>query len=188
MKPREKWSKLGALATCGLALAAGWEFYNHSIRSLRKQETETLRDADDLRKRVEDAQQTIASIRTQEKDADRIRGELDRLQDILPAGSAMVSLPVLVKEHFARFGIAIPLIRLNTTQDEPRIPGYQRGFWSVALPIDDAGRNTTTMLLAVANLDTENSFIKVLDFAIRPDPENPDGRVGLLNLSAVIRN
>jgi hypothetical protein len=187
MELGKKWKRLGAVAVCGLALAASREFYGRSIAPLRQEETETLREIADLRERVESARKTIAEIREQEKDADRIRNELERIENDLPAGSAMVSVPALVSEHFARFGISVPLVRLNRTQDEPSIPGYGRGFWSVALPIDEAGRNIPILLVSVADLDQRNSFVRVLDFSIRPDPETPGGRIGTLNLTAVIR-
>jgi hypothetical protein len=93
----------------------------------------------------------------------------------------------MVKEHFARFDISVPLVRLNTIQEEPELPGFEHDYWSVALPITAEGRNIAAMLVAVAEFDQQNPFVKVLDFAIRPDPENPGGRVGLLNLTALIR-
>ena len=179
--------RLGGLAACALALVAGWGYYAHSIAPLRLREAEISREVGELRVRVADARKTIAGIQAQENDADRVRSELDRLRDELPAGSAMVWLPALLKGHFARAGIAVPVVRLNTTQDEPELPGYGRGYWSAALPIDGAGRNIRTMLAAVADLEEQQPFLRVLDFAIRPDPENPKGRVGLLNLGTLIR-
>lgn len=179
--------RLGGLAACALALLAGREYYAQSIAPLRLREMETMRGVEELRERIEDARKTIAEIRAQEKDADRVRVELARLREELPAGAATVALPALVKQHFARNEIAVPLIRLNTTQDEPELPGYEHGYWSAALPIDGEGRNIDAMLAAVAEIEPLHPFLRVLDFAIRPDPENPQGRVGLLNLGTLIR-
>jgi hypothetical protein len=81
----------------------------------------------------------------------------------------------------------VALVRLNTTRDEPNISGCERDFLSVALPIDDAGRNIPNVIAAVADLDQRNPFVRVLDFAIRADPENPARRVGSLNLAALIQ-
>lgn len=187
MEPEKTWMRLGGLAVCALALWSGREYHSRFIAPLSQREMETLREAGDLGERVASARKTIAEIRAQEKDADRVRSELKRLQDELPAGAATVELPALVKRHFASVGIAVPLVRLNTTLDEPELPGYAHDYWSVALPIDAAGRNIPSMLLAVADLDQQNAFVRVLDFSIRPDSENPDGRVGLLNLVALIR-
>lgn len=174
-------------ACCLVALAAGWGFYGLSIAPLAQQEAETRRIVSDLRERIESARKTINQVRAVEQNGGRIQAELERLQGNLPANSAIVSAPALVREHFARFGIAVSVVRLNTTQDEPAIPGHQRGFWSVALPLDAAGRNIVPLLLAVADLDQEKSGVRVLDFAIRQDPVNPGGRVGLLSFAALVR-
>jgi hypothetical protein len=186
MESAKTWSRPGTAGLCGLALVAGWAFYGLAIAPLEQRETAARRDAGDMRKRIEGARQKIKEVRQTEEDTARARGELKRMQDELPAGSAMISAPELVKEHFARSDIPVSLVRLNTTQDEPTIPGYVRGFWSVALPIDKEGRHIAPLLLAVADLDQPHSFFRVLDFAIRPDPENPDGRTGVLNVAAVI--
>ena len=121
------------------------------------------------------------------QEAERVRRELDRLYRELLAGSAMFSMPPLVREHFARFGIPVRLVRMNSTKDEPDIPGHERSFWSVALPIDEGGRNIFKMLLAVADLDQEKPFLRVIDFAIRPDPENPTARMASMNVSVLNR-
>lgn len=178
--------RLGGLAACALVLVTGREYYAHSIAPLRLQEADASREAGEFRERTENARKTIAEIRAQEADADRVRRELARLREELPAGAAEVALPTLVKEHFARNGIAVPVVRLNTTQDLPELPGYEHGYWSAAIPIDRAGRNIRTLLATVADLEQQNPFLGVLDFAIRPDPENPDGKVGLMNLRAII--
>jgi hypothetical protein len=187
MESAMTWTRTGTAGLCGLALAAVWAFHGLAIAPLDQREAAARRDAADLRERIEGARQKIKEVREIEEDTGRTRGELKRLQDELPAGSAMISAPALVKEHFERSGIAVSLVRLNTTQDEPNMPGYVRGFWSVALPIDEPGRTIAPLLLAVAELDQQHSFFRVLDFAIRPDPENPDGRIGVLNVAAVIQ-
>ena len=187
MENGRKWARNFGLLAAGMALLAGWDYQAALVAPLRAKESEDLRDVANLNERIAAAQKTIAEIQAKESGAGRIRGELIRLQDDLPAGSAMVTLPGLVKVHFGRSGIAVGLMRLNTTRDEPGSPGYQRHFWSLALPIDDAGRNITKMLLAVADLDREHPFLKVLDFAIRPDPEHPGGSMASLNVSTLIR-
>lgn len=176
---------LGGLVVCVVALAAGREFYLRSIAPLGQQETETLQAVEDLRGRVENARKTIGGVREQEKGAERVRSALDRLHDELPKGSPAVVVPTLVKEHFARFGIAVHLVRMNTTQDTPGLKGYSDHYFSVALPVDAAGRDVPKMLTAVADFDQQSRFVRVLDFSIRPDPENPGGRVGSLNLTAL---
>ena len=187
MKSRKTWVHLGLIATCGLALAVAWEYQGRFIAPLKQREAETLREVEDLSERLAGARTTMAEIQAQEHDADRVRSELERLREELPKGAAMVGLPEMVKEHFAKSGVSVPLIRLNTTQDFPDLPGYAHGYWSVALPIGDAGPKVTTMLLAVADLEQQDPFLRVLEFAIRPDPEKAGGWMGSLNLGTVIR-
>jgi hypothetical protein len=157
------------------------------LSPLREKEAVLQRDAANLSERIEKAKKTIAEVRAAEEGAAPIRQQLEKLQEDLPVGSTMVALPALVKAHFARAGVAVRLIRLNTTQNQPDIPGFERGFWSVALPIDENGRNVAKLLMAVTDLDRENPFIRILNFAIRPDPENPRERMASLNVTSLIR-
>ena len=187
MESSTKPIRIGAIVACALALGAGRDFYTRSISPLLQKESEIQRESDAVDERIENARLTIAKTRTLETNADKSRSELERLQDELPAGSPMVSMPALVGEHFTRHGLNAPLIRLNTTREEPKIPGYRRGYWSLAVPIDKDGANIPTLLSTIADLEQQYAFLRVLDFAIRPDPENPDARVGLMNFASVIR-
>ena len=187
MESEKTWVRIKIIATCGLILALGRTFDRQFIEPLRQRETETLREVEVFTKRLADARTTIAGIQTQEKDAERVQSELERLQAEIPAGAATNAVPARVKESFTRFDLAMPLVRLNPTLDETELPGYGHGHWFVALPIGNAGRDVTTMLLAVADLDQQDPFVRVLTFHIQPDYENPGRRVGSLNLGALIR-
>lgn len=182
-----KWKNLGAVALCALALIAGWQIHNRSTAPLRQQEAEILSDVADLKERIAGARKAFAEIRAQEASMTTIRAELMRLEGERRAGSPIVWVPALVKEHFARSGTAVLLTRLNTTQDMPNLPGYARGFWSTALPIDEAGGNIATITRGVVDLEQQNPCVRVLDFAICPDPEHPSRRVALMNLTVLIR-
>jgi hypothetical protein len=186
MESGKKWMRFGALAACGLAVAAAWEFHERMILPLGQREMKTRHEIEELKGQVGHAEAVIAGIRALEKEAPGIRSELVRLQDEVPKGSAMVWLPKLVNEHFGSFGITVPLVRLNVSLPEPGLPGYEHDYWSVALPVDEEGRDIPTLLLAVADLDRANAPVRVLDFSIRPDPENPGGRIGSMNLGAII--
>ena len=87
-----------------------------------------------------------------------------------------------MREHFARFRIATPEIRLNTIRDEPHIAGCERSFWFVRLPIDEGSANMANLLLGVEELDRRNPFLRVLDLSIRPDPDDGNRRIAVLNL------
>jgi hypothetical protein len=181
------WMRLGVMAACAAALLLIAEDYRKSVAPLRKRQAEALRDVARLGKRIADAQKSIAGIRTRETEVDRIRDGIDKAQAGLPPGSAGDAFPAWVKEHFAHCGITVPAVRLDSVQDEPGVSGYERGLWSVDLPIDEAGRNIASLLGAVADLDQRDSFVRVLEFEIRPDPEKPGARLGSLNLATVLR-
>ena len=187
MERAQKDMRLRWLAAGGLALTAAWAFDQQALAPLRQRETEARGSIAALEARIADAHRAVGEVRALEAQVSSERSELDSLQNDLPAGSAMIWLPALVKGHFAHFGIAVTIVRLNTTLDEPGMPGNSRGYWSLALPIDEAGRNVTGLLFAVAALEQQHSFVRVLDFGIRPDPENPGRRVAGLNLAVLIR-
>lgn len=178
---------LGWLAVGALSLAAGRVFYVQSIAPLRQREAVALREVAELRQRVDGARETIKETIAQERATGKALGEVDRLRGDVPAGSAMLWLPELVRIHFARSGFAVTVVRLNTVVEEPELPDYSRGYWSVGLPVDEDPKKVTELLLAVAEIEPLNTFVRVLDFAIRADPEDPVRRVGLLNVAALIR-
>lgn len=181
------WMRLCGVAAWVLALAVGWKYHDESMAPLRQREKEVQREIADLKGRIEGAQKVVAESAAREKDGARLKDELERLQKDYPEGSAMVWLPGLVKEHFDRAGITGLLSRLSTTQPEPDLPGHERGFWSMALKIDASGQRLATLLNAATDLDQRNSFVRVVDFSIRTDPENPSGRVGWFNVEALFR-
>lgn len=179
--------QLVGMATCGLVLLLISEDYRKSIAPLRQKEAEATRDAKELRERIVDADIAIVEIRARGMDLEHMRGETDRAQAELPEGSVRVSFPAWMKDHFAHSGLGISTIRLTAAQDEPNGSGYERGFWSVSVPIDEAGRNIPKLLVAVADMDQQNSFLRVLDFEIRLDAGKQGERVGLLTLGTVLR-
>jgi hypothetical protein len=182
MKPWEDRTGLRSIAACGLALVVGWAFHARVIAPLKQREAEALRGGAELKSRLDGAQNLIAEVQAEEQNASREPGEMKRLESELPPGSAMFWLPPLVKRHLERAGFADSLVNLSALRDEPRIPGCERSFWSVRLPIDAAGRNVPTLLLAVADLDQQNPFLRVLDFSTRPDPDNRTRRVAAIEV------
>lgn len=186
MRSGKRWIRHGTFAACCVVLAAIWMLHARVLPSLIERESEALQAVSALNERIGRAQQTIAEIQARERDTVLVRSELQRLQKAFPAGAATAWLPTLAKEHFARFVIAARRIHLNGTQDEPGIPGYERGFWSVTLPVDEAGPIPVNLFLAVAEIEQRNPYVRVLDFAIRPDPEMPGQRLMSLNLTALV--
>ena len=64
----------------------------------------------------------------------------------------MVSFPEEVRQHFASYGLHSAVVRLVTAEGEPKLPGYRKVYWSVALPIPNTDRNVEGLMLAVAQL------------------------------------
>jgi hypothetical protein len=57
--------------------------------------------------------------------------------------------------------------------------------WYVQAPIDEAGRNIAALLLAVAELEQRNPFLRIIDSSISQDSENPTQRVVVLDLDTL---
>lgn len=180
-------NRIGGVAVAGLALAVGWTFHGRSIAPLRQSEKDTMAEVVHLRASIKSGKITIAETRTEEQAARLSRRELERSKDDPSGKPPSVWLPALVKEHFTRLGIAGPVVRLNMTEEESGIPGYERAYWFVSLPIDEAGRNIATILLGVADLDQRNPLVRVLDFAVQSDPDDPTRRVAALNVAILSR-
>lgn len=181
------WVRLFGVAAFGVALMMGWEFHIRAIVPLRHQETQVLRDVADLKGRIENAQKTIADIRIDEISAGNSAGEMGGRQPGVAQDLTAQSAPRLLKEHFPYFGIAQPDVRLTATNHEPDIPGYERTVWSVRVPIDGNDPNVGSLLRAAADLDPQRSHLRVLDFSLRPDPEDPERRLAAIHVSVLSR-
>ena len=178
---------IGGLLLSAAAAGVAWFSYVQSIAPLRQREREARIAITSLHERLEKARAAIQEVRTLESDAQTVRKQMDLLAKDLPAGSAMIWMPELLKQHFAAFGLHASTVRMNTVREEPDLPGFCRGYWSVGLPLTETSGSAMGSLLAVAEFEQQHPLVKVLDFAIRPDPENPDGRIALLNVAALIR-
>ena len=168
------------LAIASLAIAAGGVFYERGIKRGSARETA------DLHGRIVEAQRLIAEVDTLD-----IRQHLSASEGIplsanLPSGSAQVWLPELVKKHFTNAGLDVSIVRLNSLLDIPETRNFQRGYWSVGVAVEENGKNIPDLLTAVAQFERQNTFIKVLDFSVAQDPENPGKRIAGVNLTTLV--
>jgi hypothetical protein len=161
--------------------------YCQWIGPLKKRANDSQRRLVELRENLEPARETIQRVRTLEQKTAQARRELQGLKGDHPKGSALVWLPERAKEHFKQFGIAVTVIRLNTVQDEAGLPGYRRAYWGIGLPIENGEKSVNGLLLAVEQLERQNRFVRVIDFAIRPDVENPLLRTAAINIVALVQ-
>ncbi|MCE9609489.1 MAG: hypothetical protein K8R23_04620 [Chthoniobacter sp.] len=186
MAKHQAWLIGGLLIGCGAAGLA-WFGYQRSLAPLQQSAREAGVATASLQERLEKARVAIQEVRTLESDAQSVRRQMDQLAMDLPDGPAAVWMPKLIKDHFAAFGLSVAIVRMNTVRAEPELPNFRRGYWAVGLPIVENTRSAAGTLLAVAEFEQQHPLVKVLDFAIRPDPENPQRRMALLNVAALIR-
>lgn len=186
MMPADQSRFLRPALAVGAALGAAWAFHSQWIAPLSLRAQDSVRKSAELRERLGSAVETVREVKACEQELGKARTALGRLLGDCPRESVMVALPERVRQHFAQFGLPLGVIRLNATQDTPGLPGYQRVFWSMALPVSESDRNATGLLLAVAELEERNRFIKVLDVSLQPDAEDPLQRTAGINFMAVL--
>lgn len=179
----EHWTRARVVAACAVASTVAWIVHSRAVAPLRGSETEAARNVAELKGHIENALSTIAEIRKEEEDAGKSRNEFEQMQGDLPTGSPLVWLPPLVSETFTSSGLPSPLVHLKSNREDPEIPSCERRSWLVRLPIDNVSRNIAPLLLAVADLDHLNPFVRVLDFAIRPDSGSPSKRSAVLHVA-----
>jgi hypothetical protein len=183
-----RWTRtIAGLALGAIALSVAAWSYAQSIAPFQQREREARSAALDLRARIGNARVAIEDFRKFESDSQEIRRQISQLGQDLPEGAAATWMPEMLKTHFAAFGLDASIVRLNTVRDEPDLPGFNRAYWSVGVPLAEAAGNEARSLLAVAEFEKQHPFVRVLDFAIRPDPERPAARIALLNVAALIR-
>ena len=169
-----------------LAMVAGG-FYRGSIVPMRERLAENQRRIAELSGNVEHAKKRIKETQEMERRASGARAELVRWNRQRAAASAMVWFPENLKGYFRRFGIVDAVTRLNTVRPEPELPGYQRSYWAVDLPIQDGTVEFGKVLMAVGELEQAEPHVRVLDFAVRRDSANPARRTAVINLSTLAR-
>jgi hypothetical protein len=167
-------------------MAAG-AFQREAIGPLQESADQNIRRIEELKRNVRDARRRIKETQDMERRAAGARAELARWNRERSAASAMVWFPARIKEHFQRFGIVEPGTRMNTSRDEPGLPGFQRTYWRVSLPLSDAEGSAAEVMRAVAQLEQDDPSVKVTDFTILPDPENLERRVAGINVSTLVR-
>ena len=176
----------GVLAGAAV-LGIAWLVYSQTIIPLRRREGDFLRRRQEVRDQLDSARRTLREIKDAEQESAQARAALNRLVGEDGRGSLMVTFPESVKQQFARAGLPLRVIRLNTVQEEPRLGGYQRVYWSVGVPIPEADRNVSVLLHEVVKLEEPDRFIKVVDFALQPDVDDPHLRTAAINIMALVR-
>ena len=105
-----------------------------------------------------------------------------------PLRALCIARHCFLSEHLARYfaqmGIANAVTRLNTEFAEPNMPGFQRTYWAVDLPLPGSRSDMSRLLIAVAALEETDSIAKVMDLAIRTE-DGTGHRTAIMNVSAL---
>ena len=137
--------------------------------------------------RIFDGQKEVKSIRELEKKAASALTELRRLDGEFPSGPPIVWVPERIKQHFRRFGFAELTTRVETAVEEPELPGYQRIYWCVGLPIQNVKRHIGGLLLAVADLEQAEQIVRVADVEIPKEADEPGQNPVTVTFSTLVR-
>lgn len=177
-------------ATIAASLTAGlaWWMSNELLEPGRRQADELRRNVRGLQEKIARSRAAVQSVRDLEVAAATARMQMEELERRLPRGPVTIWLPELLKKHFARFGVEGTTVRMNTMRAVPDLSGYSRGYWSLGVPIREGNHSDLGTFLAAAELEKQHPYVKVVDFAIRPEPEDPKRRIALLNVSVLVRD
>lgn len=187
MTPSFRGTFLRLIQAGGAVLGAAWWFHSQWIVPLRHREAESLQQMAGVRERIETAREEMQMISEQEQEAARARNALNSLYRHIPASPAVAWFPGRLREHFRRLGIDEIAVRLNTTAPEPEFPAYERTYWRVNMPVQGGSRNMNGILLAVAEFEQQETFVKILDLSFRSGPGEPGGPTGGFNAAAFVR-
>ncbi len=179
---RMHWPVLGVVT-----LAAGWAFHAQWIAPLQEKKSAHRLAAAGLKERIAEAQRVIGEVRALEVQKDAERHEIQALFASHPSDAAVIWFPERMKQHFERAGLAGAVTRLNTTRDEAGLPGFERSYWAVEVPVGGADGKALDACLSVAEIEPLDPFIRVLDVALRPESGDPTRRHVVMNVALLAR-
>ena len=179
--------RLPWLAWGVLTLAAGWAWHAQWVAPLQEKESAHRRAAAGLKERIGEAQRVIGEVRALEVRKDSERHETQALFASQPNDSAVVWFPERMKQHFERAGLGGAVTRLNTILDEAGLPGFERSYWAVEVPIGAATQKVLEACLSVAEIEPLDPSIRVLDVAIHPESGDPTRGHVVVNVALLSR-
>lgn len=179
---RMRWPVLGLLT-----LASGWAFHVRWIAPLQEKESTHRSAAAGLRERIGEAQKAIAEVRVLDTRRDAERHEIKALFASHPNDAAVVWFPERMKQHFTRAGFAGAVTRMNTTRAEAGLPGFERSFWAVEVPVGASSQKALEACLAVAEIEPLDPAIRVLDVTVHPPTGATAERHVVMNLALLSR-
>jgi len=169
----------GAVAI-GLFCAYGVAAPARRVRELRSALAETNGS-------LRQARNSIDQTRELESECASIRSQLAARAEAMT--SPLVSFPAQMSRHFRQFGIENITTRVNTGIPESELPGYQRTFWSVAVPLGGSQSDVDRALLAFSGLESANPSWRVHTVSAFAEPEVKvlGGRRAMATISVLTR-
>jgi hypothetical protein len=171
----------GFCTVCAVAGLAWWA-HGHLIVPLAGRGSVLRQQLEQVREHTAEARKTLRTVAALEAQTDDARAELERLQEGLPEGAALVWFPERMRKHFRDAGFDVVSVLPNTAADVPELPGFERSYWAVELPITGGAKEIRAALVGLAGLETADSFVRILDAAVRPDSQNPARQVAVANV------
>ena len=169
-----------------VVLCAAWWFHSHWIAPLRRHETDCQKSLVELRQRLGDAKEQIRMAGEQAAEAARVQASLELLRGGISSGPTTVWLPVRIKTHLQRAGVADTVIRMNSALPEPGLAGYERTSWNLNVPRQEKLQNMNGILLAVAEIESKEPFVRILDLSFRSEVKEPHLPAGVINVTALV--
>jgi Tfp pilus assembly protein PilO len=170
-----------ALLVAGVA----WWACSLSIKPYDERENEDRVAIAGLKAQINQAATTAQEIEKWQRNASETRSQIDRLEENLPS---RVMLPEKVTQHFASFGLEVSAVRLKAFQEEPGLHASTRGYWSVSMPLLKSDHKEAGVIRAVMEFERHHPFIKVVEFALQPTPDDSARQLVTLELMALVRN
>jgi hypothetical protein len=134
-------------------------FYAGGILAPARRVRELRTEFNSAMTRIRLATESIQQVRDLERECAGIRMQLAQRED--PLSSALVWVPEEMNRHFGRFAFLNVTTRPNTTSPEPGLPGYQRTYWAVALPLGEDPADIDRALLAISELEAADPLLRV---------------------------
>lgn len=157
--------------------------------------TAPLRDHEgQLRSRIAELQGRISTARLEQKDiqdletkAANVRSELQHLDGESSGNPPIVWIPELLQQHFRQFGFAELTTKVQSTEDEPEFPGYQRISWRMGLPMHNIRKEIGDLLSAVAALEQAEQIVRVDDVKIPREADKLGRNFATVSFSTLVR-
>ena len=167
-------------------IGSAWS-YTQMIRPLHQRESALWQEVAALQQRSDDVRKEMSQIKENEQEAMRLRGNLNSLFDDVPLGPAISWFPGRLKTQLSGFGVTKAEIRQNTAVQIPGLPGFEWTFWHVQLPRQGGIRKVSDILLAIAQIEQQDRFVKVVDLTVRADQQEALWVAGNVNVAAFVR-